>query len=307
MLKRVTYLPNYFLPKLSMTKKLALITGANSGLGLATAKSLAHRGFDLILLVRNEKKGLVAQAELQKANPKSQIDLVIASLDDVESIKKAADHIKATYDRLDALINNAGYTPAKLEFTDENIEKSFYASHIGHFALTWYLADLLKKTAAETGDVRIVTLSSAAHMGGKVSRMFRRINDLSPMYAYCDDKLANVLFAKGAANYFDGTGVRSFSVHPGLVKTNFSGNSTGFFKTMLSLATPFMRTPEKGAETSVFLAAAPLKSIGERNNGAYFTDLAPKAPRNSDISDKNVNWLWDKSVEKIMATKGGHY
>ena len=284
---------------LSMTKKLALITGANSGIGLATAKSLAHRGFDLILLVRNEKKGREAQAELQKANPNSIIDLVMASLDDADSVKRAAEQIKTTYERLDVLINNAGYTPAKLEFTDENIEKSFYASHVGHFSLTWYLADLLKKTASETGDVRIITLSSAAHIGGKVSRMFRRINDLSPMYAYCDDKLANVLFAKGAANYFEGTGVRSFSVHPGVVKTNFASGSTGFFKTMLSLATPFMRTPEKGAETSIFLAAAPLKSIGERNNGAYFTDLAPKTPRNSDVTDKNVNWLWEKTLEVI--------
>lgn len=282
-----------------MTKKLALITGANSGIGLATARSLAHRGFDLILLVRNEKKGREVQTELQKANPNNRIDLIMASLDDIGTIKQAADQIRATYERLDVLINNAGYTPAKLEFTNENIEKSFYASHVGHFALTWYLADLLKKTAAETGDVRIITLSSAAHMGGKVSRMFRRIDDLSPMYAYCDDKLANVLFAKGAANHFEGTGVRSYSVHPGVVKTNFAGDSTGFFKTMLGLATPFMRTPEKGAETSIFLAAAPLKSIGERNNGAYFTDLAPKTPRNSDVTDKNVNWLWDKTLAMV--------
>lgn len=290
-----------------MTNKLALITGANSGIGLATAKALAHRGFDLILLVRNEKKGRQAQAQLQKANPNAQIDLVMASLDDIDSIKRATDHIKATYTRLNVLINNAGYTPAKLEFTDDNIEKSFYASHLGHFALTWYLADLLRETAAESGDVRIITLSSSAHIGGKVSRMFRRIDNLSPMYAYCDDKLANVLFAKGAANYFEGTGVRSFSVHPGVVKTNFAGDSTGVIKFVFGLALPFMRTPEKGAETSVFLAAAPLKSIGERNNGAYFTDLTPKTPRNRDITEKNVNWLWDKSLQKIMTTNGGHY
>lgn len=290
-----------------MTKKLALITGANSGIGLATARTLAHRGFDLILLVRNERKGREAQAEIQKANPNSRVDLVMASLDDLNSVRKATDYVKATYDRLDVLINNAGYTPVKLEFTADNIEKSFYASHLGHFALTWELADLLKKTATETGDVRIVTLSSAAHMGGKVSRMFRRMDELSPMYAYCDDKLANVLFAKGAATYFEGTGVRSFSVHPGVVKTNFAGDSTGVIKFMFGLASPFMRTPEKGAETAIFLAASPLKSIGERNNGAYFTDLAPKATRNRDITEKNVNWLWDKSLEKIIATKGGHY
>jgi NAD(P)-dependent dehydrogenase (short-subunit alcohol dehydrogenase family) len=279
-----------------MTKKLALITGANSGIGLATAKALAHRGFDLILLVRNEKKGAEAQAEIQKANPNSQVDLVIASLDDIGSIKRAAEQVSTTYNRLDVLINNAGYTPVKLEFNEQNIEKSFYASHVGHFALTWYLTDLLKKTAAETGDVRVVNLSSAAHMGGKVSRMFRRIDNLSPMYAYCDDKLANVLFTKGLVNHFEGTGIRSFSVHPGVVRTNFAGDTTGFFKTMLTLAAPFMRTPEKGAETSIFLAAAPLKSIGERNNGAYFTDLTPKKTRSSDVTDKNVNWLWDKTL-----------
>ncbi|KAB7731284.1 SDR family NAD(P)-dependent oxidoreductase [Rudanella paleaurantiibacter] len=280
-------------------KKRALITGANSGIGLSTARALAHRGFDLILLVRNETKGREAQAEIQKANPNSQADLVQASLDDADSVQRAAEHIKTTYDRIDVLINNAGYTPAKLEFTDENIERSFYASHVGHFALTWYLSDILKKTAAQTGDVRIITLSSAAHMGGRVDRMFRRIDTLSPMLAYCDDKLANLLFAKGAAKHFEGTGVRSFSVHPGAVKTNFASDTKGIGGAIWKLMSPFLRTPERGAETSIFLAAAPLKSIGERNNGAYFVDMAPKTPRNRDVTDKNVQWLWEKSLKFV--------
>ncbi len=283
-----------------MTKKRALITGANSGLGLATARALAHRGFDLILLVRNENKGREAQASIQKANPAIQVDLVTASLDDLESVRQAANHISTTYDRLDVLINNAGYTPAKLEFTDEGIERSFFASHVGHFALTWHLTDLLKRTAAETGDVRVITLSSAAHMGGRVERMFRRIDTLSPMWAYCDDKLANLLFAKGAAQHFNGTGVRSFSVHPGGVRTNFASDTAGVGGAIWKLMSPFLRTPEKGAETTVFLAATPLKSIGERNNGGYFADLAPKTPRNRDISDKNVQWLWDKTLALVQ-------
>lgn len=280
-------------------KKIALITGANSGIGLETAKGLAHRGFDLILLVRNEKKGREAQEIIQKANPNSRVDLLTASLDDVGSIRQVANQISATYDRLDVLVNNAGYIPAKLEFTKEGIERSFYASHVGHFALTWYLADLLRKTAAQTGDVRIITLSSGAHAGGRVDRMFRRIDNLSTMWAYCDDKLANLLFAKGAANYFDGTGVRSFSVHPGGVRTNFASDTTGLGGTLWKLMSPLLRTPEKGAETSIFLASAPLKSIGERNNGGYFNDLAPSKPRNRDVTDKNVNWLWEKTMSFI--------
>ena len=282
-----------------MERKTALITGANSGIGLATAKALAKRSFNLILLCRNELKGRDAQADIHTSSPDAQVEVIVADLGDLDSVRRAAQKIKSTYLRLDVLINNAGYTPTRLEFTPDGIEKSFYASHIGHFVLTWHLLDLLKKTAAETGDVRIINLSSAIHSIGQKARFFRRIDNLSSWSAYGDDKLANVLFAKAAARQLAGTGITSYSVHPGVVRTNFGQDTPGFVGKLVQLAAPFMRSPEKGAQTSVFLASSPLKAIGERNNGAYFVDSQPKSTRNSDVTDENATWLWEKSLAYV--------
>ncbi len=279
-----------------MKDKIVLITGANSGLGLATAKALAKKSFHLILLCRNEQKGLDAMTDIQRDTPTVKINLVTADLVDLDSVREAAKKISQDYSRLDIVINNAGYTPATIEFTTDGIEKSFYASHVGHFVLTWHLLDLLKKTAAETGDVRIINLSSAAHMMGKKARFFRHIDDLSTWSAYGDDKLANILFTRGLTRQLDGTGIRAYSVHPGAVKTNFGSDTTGFVGQLLKVASPLMRSPEKGAKTSIFLAASPLRSIGERNNGCYFADSQPKAIRNRDVTDENADWLWEKSL-----------
>ncbi len=279
-----------------MDTKTALITGANSGLGLATAHALAKRSFDLLLLCRNRQKGHDAQAAIQKSNSGVRVDLVIGDLADLDSVRRAAQTINRSHSRLDVLINNAGYTPATLEFTPDGIEKSFYASHVGHFVLTYHLLDLLKKTAAETGDVRIINLSSAIHTLGRKARFFRRIDNLSAWSAYGDDKLANVLFAKAAARRLDGMGITSYSVHPGIVRTNFGQDTPGFAGRLVQLAAPFMRSPDRGAQTSVFLASAPIKAIGDRNNGGYFVDSQPRSTRNSDVTDENADWLWQKSL-----------
>lgn len=279
-----------------MENKVALITGANAGLGLATARELARRQFDLILVCRNHQKGKMAQAEVQRVNPGITVDLVTADLGDRDSLRKAAQRITDTYARLDVLITNAGYTPATIEFTQEGIEKSFYASHIGHFRLTHYLTDLLKKTATQTGDVRIISLSSAAYALGNKDRFFRRIDNLALFSAYGDDKLANLLFARGAARQFAETGIRAYSVHPGAVRTNFGADTPGFVGKLFKLAGPFMRTPQQGAQTTIFLASAPLKAIGERNTGGYFADSRPKAMSNRAITDANADWLWQRSL-----------
>ena len=279
-----------------MGTKTALITGANSGLGLATAKALAQRSFDLILLCRSEQKGRDAQAEVQQANPAVTVDFFAADLADLDSVRRAAGQINARYPKLDVLINNAGYTPGRIEFVD-GVEKSFYASHVGHFVLTNLLLDALKKAGADAnGPARVISLSSAAYLGGQAARFFRKIDDLSPTFAYCDDKLANLLFARELARRTAGQGIVSYSVHPGAVRTNFGADTSGFLGTVFAWAGPLMRTPDKGAQTSVFLASAPLRSIGERNNGGYFADSAPKSTYNRDINDQKAAWLWEKTL-----------
>ncbi len=173
-----------------------LITGANSGIGLATAKALALQQYQLILLVRSQQKADETKAEILKHTPNAQLDFYLADLTALGSVKKAAEAIKAKYTSLDRLINNAGYSPVGISFTADGYEKSFVANHLGHFVLTMNLLDLLKKSP----ESRVINLSSAAHALGKVNRLFQKRNTkLSDMGAYGDGKLANILFTKGLA------------------------------------------------------------------------------------------------------------
>ncbi len=276
--------------------KTALITGANVGIGLATAKALARRGVNLILLCRSEAKGREAVTAVQRINPAVTVELVLADLTDADSVRQAAKRVSATHSQLDVLINNAGYSPNHIEFTD-NIEKSFYANHIGHFVLTYHLLDLLKAS----GEARIINLSSSAYALGKAERFFQRNNALSIMAAYGDGKLANLLFTKELAKRYADAGITAYSVHPGVVKTNFGSNFTGTFQVLLSMARPFMRSPERGAETSIFLATAPLsaitKSTGQAGeSGGFFADSAPKLIKHKDMTTKQAADLWEKSL-----------
>ncbi len=276
--------------------KTALITGANAGIGLATAKALARRGFNLILLCRSEQKGREAVTAIQRINPAITVELVLADLSDADSVRRAAAQVKETHKTLDVLINNAGYSPGYIEFVD-NIEKSFYANHIGPFVLTWHLLDLLKAS----GEARVINLSSAAYGLGKAERFFQRNNALSTLAAYGDGKLANVLFTKELAKRYVDAGITAYAVHPGVVKSNFGSDFTGAFQVLLSIARPFMRTTERGAETSVYLATAPLSAvatpIGQAGgSGGFFADSAPKATKHRDITDKQAADLWEKSL-----------
>ena len=278
-----------------MNNKIALITGANSGVGLATAKGMAAAGFDLVLLVRSKTKAQDTQEAILQRFPNTKIDYEIADLEDVDSVKEAVQQIRKRYVKIDRIINNAGYSPDVIAFTKDGYEKSFVANHVGHFALTINLLDLLEAS----GEGRIISVSSAAHSLGKVSRFLVKNNrNLTAFKAYGDGKLANILFTKGLAKRLVGKPVLAFSLHPGVVGTNFGGNFTGFSSLLVKLARPFMISSEEGAKTSIFLATTPLDNI-KRDNGKYFAKSKVKSTSSNDITTDNADWLWEKSMEII--------
>ena len=278
-----------------MNKKIALITGANSGVGLATAKGLAATGFDLILLVRSEAKAKATKEAILQRFPVTKVDYEIADLEDIYSVRFAVQQIRKRYVKIDRIINNAGYSPDEIAFTKDGYEKSFMANHLGHFALTISLLDLLE--ASQEG--RIINISSAAHGLGKVSRfLIKNDKNLTAFKAYGDGKLANILFTKGLAKRLAGKPILSFSLHPGLVGTNFGGNFTGFSSFLIKLAKPFMISSEEGAETSIFLATTSFENI-KRDNGKYFAKCKVKSTNNNDITTDNADWLWEKSLEIV--------
>ena len=278
-----------------MDKKIALLTGANSGVGLATAKGLAAAGFDLILLVRSEAKAKATQEAILQRFPETKIDYEIADLEDIDSVKTAVQHIRKRYVKIDRVINNAGYSPDVISFTKGGYEKSFVANHLGHFALTINLLDLIEAS----GEGRIINVSSAAHGLGKVSRfLIKNDKNLTAFKAYGDGKLANILFTKGLAKRLVGKPVLAFSLHPGVVGTNFGGNFTGFSSLLVKLAKPFMISSEEGAETSLFLANTPLENV-KRDSGKYFAKSKVKSTNSNDITTDNADWLWEKSLEIV--------
>jgi retinol dehydrogenase 12 len=274
-----------------------LITGANSGIGLATAKALALQQYQLILLVRSQQKADETESEILKHTPNAKLDFYIADLTDLASVKKAADAIKAKYSVLDRLINNAGYSPVGISFTADGYEKSFVANHLGHFVLAMNLIDLLRKSP----ESRVISVSSAAHAFGKVSRLFQKKNTkLSDFAAYGDGKLANVLFTKGLAKYEKDSSITAYSLHPGVVKSNFGSDMNGLLKIGFALARPFMISVQKGAETSIYLATTDLQNLRFRN-GYYFAKSKPASIVNNGVTNESVEWFWEQSLE---AAKG---
>jgi retinol dehydrogenase 12 len=274
-----------------------LITGANSGIGLATAKALALQQYRLILLVRSQQKADETESEILKHTPNAQMDFYLADLTDLASVKKVAEAIKAKYSVLDRLINNAGYSPVGISFTADGYEKSFVANHLGHFVLTMNLIDLLRKSP----ESRVINVSSAAHALGKVSRLFQKKNTkLLDIQAYGDGKLANVLFTKGLAKYEKDSSITAYSLHPGVVKSNFGSDMNGLIKVGFSLMRPFMISVEKGAETSIYLATTDLQNLRFRN-GYYFAKSKPASIINNGVTNESVEWFWEQSLE---ATQG---
>jgi retinol dehydrogenase 12 len=280
-------------------KKIALITGANSGIGLATAKGLAAADFDLILLVRSKQKAESAQNEILQQYPNAKIDIEIADLEDISSVINATENIKKRYTQIDRIINNAGYSPDSIEYTKDGYEKSFVANHLGHFALTNGLIDLVEAS----GEGRVINVSSGGYIFGKFDRMFTKNNaDLSTMKAYGDGKLANILFTKGIFERMKGKSVTAYSLHPGVVNSNFGKNFTGFSKFITNLFRFLMITPEKGAKTSLFLATTDLGNI-KNHSGNYFDASKVKVTKHKDITDENIERFWQKSMEAVAEMK----
>jgi NAD(P)-dependent dehydrogenase (short-subunit alcohol dehydrogenase family) len=270
--------------------KTVVITGANSGIGRATAKALASQGYSIITLCRNKVEGDKLVVELKKDNPSIQAENVVADLSDLNSVKKAATTILSRHSTIDRLINNAGYYPPVIEYVN-GVERAFVAAHLGHMLLTELLMPALKNSP----EARVINLSSALHSQGKVSRFFKKPAGHNPQQAYGDAKLANILFTIALAKHLPDN-VTTYSLHPGVVNTNFGNTVTGMMKVVITIFKPFFITPEKGAVTSIYLADENIQQL-KPYSGKYFAKSKLAKINSSDATEENANWLWDKSTE----------
>ncbi len=260
-----------------LDNKIAIVTGANSGMGMATVEALSDEGATVIMLCRNKNRGQEAFEKLMMV-PGRKIELLLCDLGDFSSINAFVNAIKEKYERIDILVNNAGFISLDRQVTKEGFERQFGINHLGHLLLTTQLVDLMNPGA------RIVNVASGAHKVGKIH--FEDINlekSYNVIKAYSQSKLANVLFTRELARRLKDRGITVNCCHPGAVATNIGiDRNTGFGKTITSILKPFFQTPAEGARTAIFLATDDsVKDI----SGEYFykCKIAASSKRSNDM------------------------
>ncbi|MFP4228518.1 MAG: SDR family oxidoreductase [Salinivenus sp.] len=281
---------------------VCVVTGANSGIGKATAKGLARLGAHVVMVCRDPERGRDAQAEIQAVAERAwpshtdAVDLCLADLAVQEEIFSLGETLRADYDRLDVLVNNAGVLLGSREETPDGAEKTLAVNHLAPFLLTHLLLPLLKETAGRAGEARVVTVSSEAHRS--VSLDFDDLNAESgynALRAYGQSKLANILFTHELARRLRDTGVTANCVHPGVVATNLWRGSD-WFSRLARLFTWFYKSPDEGAEGVLYLAASEdLNGV----TGQYFDGTEPVNPSPDAYDEKAAARLWRESLDRV--------
>ncbi|KAI1896932.1 hypothetical protein AGOR_G00099970 [Albula goreensis] len=279
--------------------KTVVITGANTGIGKETARELAKRGGRIIMGCRDMEKCEAATREIRGETLNSQVYARHIDLASIKSIREFANWVNQEEERVDILINNAGVMRCPHWKTEDGFEMQFGVNHLGHFLLTNLLLEKLKSSAPS----RIITLSSLAHIVGEID--FDDLNWEKKKYntkmAYCQSKLANVLFTRELARRLQGTGVTANSLHPGVVATEL-GRHTGMHQSSLSssvlgpLFYMLVKSPKQGAHPSVYLAVA--KEL-EEATGRYYDVLQEKEPAPLALDDSAALRLWDVSAALV--------
>jgi NAD(P)-dependent dehydrogenase (short-subunit alcohol dehydrogenase family) len=237
-----------------MDGKTALVTGASSGIGKATAARLAALGARVVMVSRTEARGVKARDEMLRTTAGADIDLLVADLSTTAAIRRLAGEFQSKHSRLDVLINNAAILTSRRRLTPEGLEMQFFVNHLAYFLLTGLLLDTLR--ASEPS--RVVNVASTAQSSGlidfddlQLSRNYRG------WQAYANTKLMNVAFTYELARRLDGTRVTVNCLHPGVIHTNLLRNFSSVLQLAWHASGRFFKQPEDGAETPVYLASSP--------------------------------------------------
>ncbi len=277
-------------------ERVALVTGASSGIGIVTARVLAQRGWTVVCASRASGAGADAVARLRQETGSERVHFLPADLSRPGDAAALAEAFGQRFDRLDALVNNAGAFVPRRTTTEDGLELTFALNHMGPFALTKALLPQLRAAAG-----RVVTVSSNAAIGAKLQlddpNSERRFSGWT---AYAWSKLCNQLFTLELARRLDGSGVVAYAMHPGFVATSF-GHTDGAMGAAVRVAQRlFGRTPERGADTLVWLVSDPSFAGA---SGGYYIDRRerPVAPKARDAAAQRR--LWAVS-EALLAQSG---
>lgn len=283
---------------MEMQNKMILITGGTDGIGKVAAQKLAEMGGHLVIVGRNPRKTQAVVEEIRAVTGNPNLDYLVGDLSIQADVRRVACEYTERYDRLQVLINNAGAVFMRRQISADGLEMTMALNHMAYFTLTYELLDLIKTSAP----ARIINVSSAAHYGAQLD--FNRLTSPKGLFGYGDygrSKLMNVLFTYELARRLEGSGVTVNCLHPGFVATNFGKNNGGIYRPIMEFTHLFAISPEKGAETIVYLASSPEV---EGISGKYFTEKT--AVRSSAVSYNQNSWqsLWEASLK--LAKLNGH-
>lgn len=275
--------------------RIAVVTGATSGIGRATALALARMGAHVVIVSRSPQKCAETAAQIAQAGGSA--TPIAADLSSQRGVRSVAEQIRARFPRVDVLVNNAGAIFGERRLSEDGIEMTWALNHLSYFLLTHLLLDALKAAPM----ARIVNVSSDAHFA--VRRIpFDDLNFERQPYrafsAYSLSKLANVMFTYALARRLEGTHITVNALHPGAVATNFGRELGGWWGWVFRvLVSRFALSPEQGAQTSIYLASAPEVA---QQSGLYFDRCKPKRSSLLSYNRDAQERLWAISAEQVQ-------
>jgi NAD(P)-dependent dehydrogenase (short-subunit alcohol dehydrogenase family) len=276
-----------------MTGRTVLVTGGTGGIGKATAAGLAVLGARVAITGRDRGRAEAAADEIRTANG-GQVDVFVADLSSQAEVRRMAAEALADLPRIDVLVNNVGGYWHTRHVTADGLERTFAVNHLAPFLLTRLLLERL----GESGPARVVTVSSNAHATGQIDfEDLQGERSYSGERAYSQSKLANILFTYALAKRLQGTSITANALHPGVVRTSFGAEDpSGVQRVLVPVLRPFLKSPARGATTSIHLASAPgLAQV----SGKYFVNGKPRASSPRSYDEAAAARLWEISEELV--------
>lgn len=282
----------------TMSGRFVLVTGATSGIGEATARALAANGATVAIVGRDEQRAVAAQQRIRQAAGTDQVHVLLADLSSQREVRSLAQEVTKRFDRLDALVNNAGVDVGTRILTSDGLELTFAVNYLAPFLLSHLLLDLLKASNPS----RIVNVASSAHRGGEIDFDDLQSEQRFGQRAYNNSKLALVLFTFELAQRLKATGVTANCVDPGFVRTSLGATMPLGYRLAGMLMWPIMSAPDKGADVTVRAVTSPeLVDV----TGSYFKrgrriETGPKT-HDPAVAER----LWQVSEKLVAATEAG--
>jgi NAD(P)-dependent dehydrogenase (short-subunit alcohol dehydrogenase family) len=285
-----------------MNGKVVMVTGATSGIGVVTAHKLAEMGAEVVIVSRLESRLETAVRRIKAETGNDKVSYIQGDLSSTADVRHVANTFLQNHNRLDVLVNNAGAMFWNRLETVDGYEMTLALNHLSYFLLTHLLLDVLKRTASEHGEARIINVASDAHVQAKLN-----LDDIQQkqwqngFWTYGVSKLMNIMFTYELARRLEGTGVTANVLHPGFIETGFGKNNGKLLSGIMSILHKVVaKPPTVGAETPVYLASSPeVKGI----TGKYWVDKKQKRSNEASYNVEEQKRLWEISEELTGITQ----